>query len=298
MANFWESLPKPFLVLAPMEDVTDMAFRELMATFSPPDVFFTEFVSADGIIHNQSGSVLQKLRFSKNQRPIVAQIWGTNLKNLETAAQKVTELGFDGIDINMGCPAKDVVKIGGGAGQIKDFAGAVKVIKAVRGGAFGLPVSVKTRLGFDKIIAKEWLSLLLEQKLAALTVHGRTAKQMSKGKADWEEIGKAVKLKNKISPETLIIGNGDTESFEEVLEKHRSFGVDGVMIGRGVFKNPLVFSRDQRSLTKEERIALLNKHLDLIRLYGGSLNKFFKMYLHNFPGAKELRIKYLSDIIT
>ena len=299
MASFWNELPIPFLVLAPMEDVTDMAFRELVATTLPkPDVMFSEFVSSDGIVYNQSGSVLHKLLFSKNQRPVVAQIWGTNLTNLKIATKKILELGFDGIDINMGCPAKDVVKVGGGAGQIKDFVGAVKVVKAVREAAEEMPISVKTRLGFDKIETQEWISLLLEQNLAALTIHGRTAKQMSKGQANWEEIGKAVKLRNNINPYTKIIGNGDTQSFKEAVQKHESYGVDGIMIGRGIFKDPNVFSKIEKQLTKEERIDLLNKHKEFIQLYGGSINKFLKMYLNGFTGAKELRIKYLNAIIT
>ena len=299
MASFWNELPIPFLVLAPMEDVTDMAFRELVATTLPkPDVMFSEFVSSDGIVYNQSGSVLHKLLFSENQRPVVAQIWGTNLTNLKIATKKILELGFDGIDINMGCPAKDVVKVGGGAGQIKDFVGAVKVVKAVREAAEEMPISVKTRLGFDKIETQEWISLLLEQNLAALTIHGRTAKQMSKGQANWEEIGKAVKLRNNINPYTKIIGNGDTQSFKEAVQKHESYGVDGIMIGRGIFKDPNVFSKIEKQLTKEERIDLLNKHKEFIQLYGGSINKFLKMYLNGFTGAKELRIKYLNAIIT
>ncbi|MDO8515298.1 MAG: tRNA-dihydrouridine synthase family protein [bacterium] len=278
MTNFWQKLPKPFTVLAPMESVTDMAFREMVAVNLPkPDVFFTEFINADAIVHG----ALDKLKYSEKQRPIVAQIWGTNLINLKKAAKIVQDLGFDGIDINMGCPDKDVVKTGGGAALIKNPELAIKIIEAVKKGAPNLPISVKTRLGFN-------FELLLKSNLQAISIHGRTPKQLSKGKADWKQIGEVVKL----SKGTIIIGNGDVKSYAEVLEKHKTYGVNGVMIGRGIFKDPLVFDKNSHSLTKDQRIELLEKHLELIKIHGGAINSFLKMYLNGFPGAKAQRILY------
>lgn len=283
MINFWTKLPKPFTVLAPMEDVTDMAFREMVATSLPrPDVFFTEFVNADAIVHG----IYDKLNFSQNQHPIVAQIWGVNLKNIGDAAKIVEDLDFDGVDINMGCPVKDVIKIGGGAALVKNPKLAVEIIETVKSNT-KLPVSVKTRLGSD-------FEKLLQCDLAALTVHGRTPGQMSKGRADWEQIRNVVKL----SKGTLIIGNGDVLSHFDVLEKHKLYGVDGVMIGRGIFKDPFVFDKKPHLLTKNQRLKLLEQHMGLIKIHGGTINNFLKMYLHGFPGAKELRVSYLNGIIT
>lgn len=276
-----------------MEDVTDMAFREMVATNLPrPDVFFTEFVNADAIVHG----IYDKLNFSQNQHPIVAQIWGVNLKNLGNAAKIVEDLGFDGVDINMGCPAKDVIKIGGGAGLIINPDLAIKVIQAVKNGVKNIPVSVKTRIGFDKIITDEWIPILLSQNLSALSVHVRTAKKESKGPAFWDEFIKIVDYRDKISPYTLVIGNGSVLSCNEVLEKYKTYGVDGVMIGRGIFNDPFVFDKNPHSLTKDQRIILLEKHLELIKTHGGVINNFLKMYLRRFSGAKELRVKYLNDI--
>lgn len=204
-----------------------------------------------------------------------------NPDNLEKAAGIIQDLGFDGIDINMGCPDKHVVKIGGGAALVKNPKLAVEIIMAVKSGT-KLPVSVKTRLGAD-------FEALLNTNLAALTIHGRTPSQMSKGKADWEKIAKVVKLANH---KTLIIGNGDVQSYDEVLEKHKTYGVDGVMIGRGIFKNPFVFDKNMHKLIKSEKIELLEKHLELIQEHGGMINKFLKVYLKGFPNAKDLRYNY------
>ena len=266
-----------------MDNVTDMAFREMVSHNLPkPDVVFTEFVNVDAIVHG----ALDKLKYSEQQRPIVAQIWGVNLASLEQAAKIVQNLGFDGVDINMGCPVKDVVKLGGGAALVKNPKIAVAIIKAVMKGARNIPVSVKTRLGAD-------FEALLKTDIAALTIHGRTPNQMSKGLADWESIGKVVKL----AKETIIIGNGDVKTYDEVLEKYKKYRVDGVMIGRGIFKNPTVFSKQLRILTKEERLDLLEKHIELIKIHVGAINSFLKMYLNGFPGAKELRQDYLSQAI-
>lgn len=272
-----------------------MAFREMVTlNLVKPDVLFTEFISADGIVYNKKHIVGDKLTYSENQRPIVAQIWGANPDNFEKAAGIIQELGFDGIDINMGCPDKHVMKTGGGGKLIINQPLAEKIILAVKKGT-KLPVSVKTRLGYDKVITGEWFPFLLEQKLAAISVHARTTKQLSKGKPVWDEISKIVELRNKVSPETLIIGNGNIDSYDEAIKARETYRVDGVMIGRGIFKNPFVFDPEPHKLTKAGKIELLEKHLELIQEHGGMINKFLKVYLKGFSNAKDLRIKYLNQ---
>lgn len=300
MTNFWQKLPKPFTVLAPMDDVTDNVFRQVVMKAGRPDVFFTEFVSSDGLVFNSHGVPLRKLTFTPNQHPIVAQIWGTNPENMEKAAKIVVDLGFDGIDINMGCPVREVMKRGAGAGLIGNYDLSGEIIISVKKGAGVLPVSVKTRLGKNDNIARDWCSFLLKQNIAALTIHARTAKQMSKVPADWEEIGKMVKIGNKISPETIIIGNGDVKSYKEVGDLSEKYGVDGVMIGRGIFANPWVFARDTKEHSRQDYIDLLLKHIDLFEKTWGEtknfaiIKKFFKMYINNFKGASILRQKLME----
>lgn len=302
MVNFWKDLPKPFLALAPMENVTDFVCREIFSELPRPDVFFTEFTSAQGLFSEGRNETIQKLKYSKNQRPIVAQIWGTSPEILYKAAALVQENKFDGIDINMGCPDKTVVKNGAGSALIKNHALTKEIIHAVKAGANDLPVSVKTRIGFDEDKTEEWISFLLKQNINALTIHGRLATQMSKGCANWEEIACAVKIKNQISPETLIVGNGDIESFTQADEMHKKCKVDGIMIGRGIFSNPWVFerSRDIKMRQKEEYIEILLKHMKLYNNTWGKtknfevMKKFFKMYVKDFPGANKLRQKLME----
>jgi nifR3 family TIM-barrel protein len=299
MTNFWEKLSKPFTVLAPMDDVTDNVFRKVVNDTSRPDVFFTEFVSADGLVSDGRGVVDRKLKFEKTQHPIVAQIWSNDPEKMYQAASIVSKMGFSGIDINMGCPVREVVKKNAGAGLIGKFDLAKSIIEAVKKGAGNLPVSVKTRLGINLNIADAWATFLLSQNIAALTVHARTAVQMSKGFADWDEIAKIVSIRNKISPDTLVVGNGDVKNFTDVLEKHQKYGVDGVMIGRGIFSNPWVFEHPKKAHKKEEYISLFLKHLDffeeenkdkktMLKRYP-PLKKFLKMYINNFNGANKLR---------
>ncbi len=300
MINFWQKLSVPFTIMAPMDDVTDSVFRKVMLKAGRPDVFFTEFTNIDGLVHGGNGIPLRKLKFSFKEHPIVAQLWGTNLENMEKSAKMVVKLGFDGIDINMGCPVKDVIKKGAGSALIGNFDLAGNLIEAVKKGAKGLPVSVKTRLGRNINIAEEWTEFLLKKDIAALTVHGRLAKDMSKGLASWEEIGKVVERKNKIAPNTLIIGNGDINSYQEVLEKNEKYGVDGVMIGRGVFANPWVFKKENQLPTKQDLLKLLTYHIDIYketweeRKNFASLKKFFKMYVKGYDGASELRMKLMK----
>ncbi len=280
-----------------MDDVTDVVFRELVTTTAKPDVMFTEFVSADGLVRGNKERVGRKLFFNETQRPIVAQIWGSTPEHFFQSAQMVKELGFDGIDINMACPAHAVMAKKSGAALIGNFEVAAELIDAVRRGCGDLPISVKTRLNKTPEDTQAWISFLLSQNISALTLHARTAKELSKVDAHWEEIGKAVKLRDSLAPETVIIGNGDVKSYANVLEKHKTYGVDGIMIGRGIFYNPWVFEKNENTTPHSTKnyIDLLLKHNEMFyQKYGDSkyfetLKKFFKMYVNNFKGADELR---------
>jgi nifR3 family TIM-barrel protein len=302
VTNFWTKLNKPFLALAPMYDVTDFVFREIVSDIAKPDVLFTEFVNTDALFSKGRDKVIRDLYLSKKQHPIVAQIWGINPDTFYKAAELVKEMGFDGIDINMGCPERTVVKNGAGSALIKNLDLAKKLIEAVKEGAKGLPISVKTRIGYNKIVTQDWISFLLEQKLDAITIHGRIATQKSEGNANWEEIGKAVLLRDKISPNTLIIGNGDAQSYKEALEKHKKYKVDGVMIGRGIFANPWVFEKNINATkhSTQDSINLLLKHTKMyVDKWSNDKNfdvmkKFFKIYVRDFKGSSELRQKLMA----
>lgn len=302
MANLWTNLDKPFLVLAPMENVTDHVFREIVATNLPkPDIFFTEFTSVDGLFSKGAKETQEKLKFSENQRPIVAQIWGVDPELFYRSAKLVKELGFDGIDINMGCPDRAVCKKGAGAALSTNKELAKELIQSIKEGAQGLAISVKTRLGLE-YIEEGWIEHLLDQELDALTIHGRTAVQASTGEVDWNEIAKAVEYKDKNCPQTLIVGNGDIKSYADALARKQKYGVDGVMIGRGIFTNPWVFSKSStpEEHDKQEYISLLIKHVELYKeIWGNShsfevLKKFFKMYVREFEGANELRQRLMD----
>lgn len=302
MKNFWKDLPKPFFALAPMDDVTDTVFRQIVISCGKPDVFFTEFVSCDGLCSAGKEKLLSKLKFNGIERPIVAQIWGTKPENFFQTAKLVQELGFDGVDINMGCPDRSVLKTGGGGATIKDQKLAKEVILAVKEGARGLPISVKTRIGFEKIQTEEWVGFLLELGLNALTVHGRTVRELSKVPTHWEEIGKVVELRNQMKLETMILGNGDIESYEEGLDRSQQFGVDGIMVGRGIFNNLWIFNSQvyPQDITPEKRLEVLLKHVRLFDMVWGNsknfaiLKKFFKAYVNSFKGASELRGKLME----
>lgn len=313
MNNIWQQLAKPIFVLAPMEDVTDSVFRQIVADCGKPDLFMTEFTSADGLCSPGKDKVGLRLQYTEKEKPLIAQIWGAKPENFYTAAKMLTEMGFAGIDINMGCPVKKIVKHGGCSALIAFPQLAKEVIQATKGGAGDLPVSVKTRIGTKTIVTEEWIGFLLEQGLAALTIHARTVKEMSLVPAHWDEIGKAVQVRNQMKVETLIIGNGDVKSREEALEKVERFGVDGVMIGRGIFENPWLFSgtslpADAIALqaghqalgTSKERLELLLRHAKLFEETWGRtknfaiLRRFFKIYVKDFEGASELRAQLME----
>ena len=287
--------------MAPMADVTDSAFRQVVLSCGKPDVFYTEFVSADGLCSEKgSPKLMPHLVFKKNERPIVAQFFGANPENFYKCAQLAVELGFDGIDMNMGCPSGKIVKHDSGAGLIRTPELAKAIIRETKRGAGGLPVSVKTRIGYNKIVTEEWVSHLIEAKPAAIIIHGRTSKEMSKVPNHWDEIGKAAALCRKAG--IPVIGNGDIASYSEGLEKSKQFGLDGVMVGRAIFSNPWFFnpSIDPAIKTLAEKIELLKKHIRLFtKLWGTNKNfdtmkKFFKIYISGWEGAKELRAKLMK----
>lgn len=295
MSNFWKELPKPFFVLAPMEGVTDVVFRHVVAEAGAPDVFFTEFTNAASFcspkgIHSTRG----RLAFTKDEQPIVAQIWGTKPDDFAEMSKALADMGYAGIDINMGCPVKDVTKTGACSALIENPALAAELIAAAKTG--GLPVSVKTRTGFKTRKTEEWLGFLLQQDIAALTLHARTSKEMSKVPAHWEEFKIAVDMRNEIAPGTIIIGNGDIKNRQQGAALASEHGCDGIMIGRSVFTNPFCFETEPRVHGEAELLKLLALHLDLFdateqfqpRRFD-PLKRFFKIYIRDFPGASELR---------
>lgn len=295
----WNDLPNPFFALAPMEDVTDTVFRQIVASAARPDVFFTEFTNTDGILSRGADIVTQRLKYTEIERPLIAQIWGIHPESFYKAAQEIVKLGFDGIDINMGCPIRNIVKIGACSALINNHALTKEIIDATKKGAGSasrrIPISIKTRIGFNKIVTQEWIGFLLNQDLAALTIHGRTAAEMSAVPVHWDEIEKAVILKNTLKVKTLLIGNGDIKNREQGLELVKKYQLDGIMIGRGVFENPWVFQKEQKIISKQERLLLLKKHVHLFKQTWSTnknfqvLKKYFKIYIAGFPNAAEIR---------
>lgn len=303
MKNFWQQLPKPFFVLAPMADVTDASFRRVIAKHGKPDVLWTEFVSADGLIRaTEEGKrkLLKDLVFDQSERPIVAQLFGSNIENMEKAAKLVEELGFDGIDLNMGCPDKTIEKQKCGSAMIKHPEIAKEIIRACKRGAPSLPISVKTRVGYNKVEIDEWIPVLLSEDIAVLTVHARTRKEMSKVPARWGFVKEVVELRNKMGKDTLILGNGDVKTREEGLERVKETGCDGVMIGRGIFGNPFLFSKEGKAKDLKEQLQALKEHVLLFdEILGTTKNfalmkKHFKSYVQNFDHASDLRIKLMD----
>jgi nifR3 family TIM-barrel protein len=300
--SFLEELPKPFFILAPMDDVTDTVFRQIVAELAPPDIYFTEFVNVDGLQSPGRPRLLHKLKLSEKEHPIIAQLWGLKPENYYNTTKEIIEMGYDGVDINMGCPVKTVVKNGACAALINNRELAGKIIDAVVEAADGkIPVSIKTRLGFNQVDLS-WPEYLLSKNLNMLSIHGRTAKQMSKGDADWELINLVRKMRDKISPDTLIVGNGDIKNRNQGEELAKKYNLDGTMIGRGIFEDPFVFSTNSSwiNYTREQKIELYRKHIELF-IYTWknnerkieTLNKFCKIYINGFDGAKEYREKLM-----
>ena len=307
MSNFWHNIQTPNFSLAPMEDVTDTSFRELILQSSETNklhLLFSEFTSVEGMCHPVGrGKVKHRLQINESEKKLlkeknvklIAQIWGKDPEKYYKTAQYITnETDFDGIDINMGCPVKNVVKNGCCSALIDQPNLAKEIILATKEST-NLPLSVKTRIGFKQVVTESWISHLLTTPIDALTIHGRIQKQMSEGLADWNEIAKAVQLRNELAPQIKIIGNGDVDSYQEGLDKCKKYGVDGVMIGRGIFKNPWFFQPDKTNMAMEEKLALLQEHTRLFdKTWGNSKNfailrRFFKIYTNEFRGASSLR---------
>lgn len=313
--SFWDRLEKPFFVLAPMADVTDASFRRLIAresahmrgdgTVGGPDVMWTEFVSADGLVRADAEGQ-KKLRvdliYSEEERPIVAQLFSSHPEYMEEATRLMVSLGFDGVDINMGCPDKSIEKQGCGAGMIKNPENAVAVIEAALRGAQGkIPVSVKTRVGYNKDESDTWFPALLSTGIAALTVHARTRKELSLVPARWERVQRAVEIRNELKSSTLIIGNGDVLSLYDARTKVHESGADGAMLGRAIFGNPWLFhpEKDLSNVSLEERFRVMIEHTHLFEELlphksFALMKKHYKAYVNGFDGAKELRVQLME----
>lgn len=302
MSDFWTKLPKPFFALAPLEDVTDAAFRRLIARYGKPDVMFTEFTSADGLFFaNTAGQekLRAKLFYSESERPIVAQLFTSSPERMKKAVEKVAELGFDGIDINMGCPDRAVEKSGCGAALIKNPKLTRELIQAA--GSVGLPVSVKTRIGYLTDELDTWLPELLAENLSAVTIHARTRKEMSDVPARWDAVARAVRIRDSLQSNTLIIGNGDVRDIADARAKAKASGCDGVMLGRAIFGNPFLFAYSRElANSRESKIKALSEHLQLFdELLSATANyavmkKHFSSYIKGWDGAKELRMKLMN----
>lgn len=312
--NFWKKLKKPFYCLAPMSDVTDIAFRYMLAKYGKNRenkgeiVFWTEFVSADGLCDKLGKKKLSHiLKYKEIERPIVAQVFTANPENMKKACQYIASLGFDGIDINMGCPDKSVVSQGAGAGLIKNPQLARRIIQAAHAGiaaaGLSIPVSVKTRIGFNKEEINTWIPELLKEDISALTIHLRTAKELSLVPAEWSHIKHIKELISKTGKEMLLIGNGDVKDLQDAKEKALQYGCDGVMIGRGIFGNPWVFvDRNLGEVSVQERLEALIEHTQVFdkelakpkHKSFAVMKKHFKAYVNGFEGSKELRIKLME----
>ena len=300
--SIWQTLPKPFFVLAPLEGVTDTVFRRIVASCARPDLFFTEFTSSDGFCSPGKASVMDNFRYTEGEQPLIAQIWGKNPEHMYQTAVELSGMGFAGIDINMGCPDRTVMKNECGAAMINTPLVAAAVIAAVKRGAGTLPVSVKTRIGVKKIITDEWISFILDQDIAALTVHGRTAAEMSKVPAHWDEIARAVSIRDKKGLATKIIGNGDVKDVQDGIAKVAAYGVDGIMIGRGIFNNLWCFDKSETPhvATTDELFSVMKNHITMFDKEWGNrksyalLKKFFKIYISGFGGASDVRMRFME----
>lgn len=302
----WNTLPRPFLVLAPLEGVTDTVFRRIVLSCARPDVLFTEFTSADGFCSPGRRAVMDNFIYTPEEQPLIAQIWGKDPVTIRETAREAARLGFAGVDINMGCPDRTVMAHGGGGAMISTPDIAANVIAAahegIRQSGKQIPLSVKTRIGNKRIITEEWIRFLLDQDIATLTVHGRTVAELSKVPAHWDEIGKAVALRDAMGVATRIVGNGDVTDAADARRKHEQYGVDGVMIGRGIFQNPWAFDRSDVPYvgTPAELIDVMERHINLFaevwqgRKNYAILKKFFKIYVSGFRHATDWRVRAMA----
>ena len=312
ISNFWQQLPKPFFALAPMEDVTDTVFREVVAGMADPNflqVLYTEFASVDGLNHPVGRkNVAHRLLVSESERALlkqkniklVVQIWGKNPELFHRIAREITdEYDCDGIDVNMGCPVKKVVKNGCCSALIDEPELAKEIILATKE-ATHLPVSVKTRTGIRTHETVRWITTVMDTKPAAVILHGRTQKQQSDGLADWDEIGKGAMIRSALSPETVFVGNGDVSSVAQGIELAEKYGLDGIMVGRGIFHNPWFFQPNHPAPLKTERLTQLLFHTQLFEKTWGSkksiniLKRFYKIYTSDFTDASKLRVQLMD----
>lgn len=292
--TIWKNLPKPFFILAPMEAVTDHVFRRVVHHAAPADLYFSEFTNATGWVHAGEKAVAGRLTIHPDEDyPLIAQIWCAEPEDIASLARHCKKLGYQGIDLNMGCPVKTAVKNSGGSAMIRHPELAAEMIAAAK--TAGLPVSVKTRLGYSTVDEwQQWLGHLLRQDIAALTIHLRTKKEMSKVPAHWELAPEIVKLRDQLAPETLVIGNGDIRDKQHARQLIDETGMDGMMIGRGIFTNVFGFADTPQKHLKVEQLELLKMHLSLFeesktaRPYQ-TLKRFFKIYVRDWSGAHELR---------
>ena len=343
--DFWQKIDKPIVGLSPMDGVTDASFRFITAKHGGPDVTFTEFVNVESAFFVPD-VLVKDLTYTESERPVVAQIYGCTPEMFYKLAHVVCELGFDGLDINMGCPARKVAARGSGAALILTPGLAQSIIRAARQGIqhwfegqtlgdlkippeliqkFGIsnrlrtgleipprrrliPVSVKTRLGYDQVIVEEWVQTLLEEKPSVISLHGRTLKQMYRGNADWEAIARAVELAK--NSETLILGNGDLQNMSDAYRRVRETGVDGVLLGRSAQGNPWIFrtkeqvkqalrSNDAASIphaaiSLEERFRVMIEHSMRFEKHRGircfvGMRKHLAWYCKALYRASELR---------
>ena len=340
--NLWQQLPKPIIGLAPMDGVSDLSYRIIQAEYGHPDVIFTEFIPIEGIIR-LNNKLLTDFWYTESQRPIIGQIYGNDPALFYAAAQLVCELGFDGVDINMGCPAKSVVHRGCGAALIRTPELAIEIITVVKQAVLDwqqsgldwnkwpvisakkaereftnfinmskdlgiynnlpvkrklIPVSVKTRIGYEQPQVEEWIGNLLTAQPDAITLHGRTLKQLYTGKANWELIKLAVDVRDSLNSETIILGNGDVKSVAEALQRVKETKLDGVLIGRASFGNPNVFKKETSETDLAARFSMIIAHAKLHEKYKPpqafvQMRKNLAWYISSFPGAVELRSRLM-----
>ena len=297
--NIYDSFQKPIISLAPMEDVTDTVFRQIVLSIKRPDIFYTEFVNVEGLNSDGRESVIHRLKYDPIEKPIIAQLWGVEPKNFFEGAKLVKDLGFDGVDINMGCAVKKVTSKYAGIGMVNADRGLVKdIIQSVKDGANGLPVSVKTRLGW-KDYDMGWIQFLLEQDLDVLTIHARTAIGFRAKKINWGRVLASVQLRDEMNKKTLIFGNGEIQSLTDARKHVKKFSVDGVMIGRAAINNPWVFS-DEKDFPVSESYEMFKKHIQLFNSVWGNtkdfnmLKKFVRSYVSGFVGSQEIRTELME----
>ncbi len=308
--GFWGELPHGCKILAPMADVTDTAFRSIVARYSRmgeagggPHALYTEFVAADGLFSEEGRPKLMHMfKYDPQYRPVVAQIFSSDPVKMEAAAKMCVDLGFDGIDLNMGCPVKKICNQGAGSAMIKTPKLAQEVIRAAKRGVDGkIPVAVKTRVGWTQNEIETWIPTLLECDVAAIILHGRTRKVMSKVPANWDWIARAAELVRESGKTTKFIGNGDVISLAQANEYIEKYKVDGVMIARGIFGNPWLFDTEKTEVSVEEKLRVMLEHTQLfLQELGGRVNfntmkKHYKAYVAGFDGAKDLRVALMES---